>query len=68
MKYLNKIAILLTIVFSYSAAICGYYISQEAVIEQSSMNFHIAMARLSLVSSMVTMYLLNHKNRQAIEG
>ena len=58
MKYSNKIAIVLTIVFSYSAAICGYYISQEAVIEQSSMNFHIAMvlARLSICLSFVAMY------------
>ena len=68
MKYLNKIAVVLTIVFSYSAAICGYYISQEAVIEQSLLNFHIALGSNSVVVSILTMYLLEHKNSQAIEG
>ena len=68
MKYLNKIAIVLTIVLSFSAVICGYYISQGTVIEQSSLNFHRSLGSNSVVASILTMYLLEHKNRQAIEG
>jgi hypothetical protein len=58
MKFLTKIAIVFTGLFSASTVLCGVSIAQAATIEQSSISFHMGLAILTIFTSFATIALI----------
>jgi hypothetical protein len=58
MKILSKIAIIVTVLVSFSTIICGFSISSQPTIEASSLSFHTGIGVLSVLLSFVTFGLL----------
>ena len=58
MKILNKIAIILTALVALSTIVCGLSISNQPIIEASSISFHTAIGLLTVLLSFTTMALL----------
>jgi len=58
MNFVNKLAVSFTALFSFSTVICGCSIAQQAVIEQSSIDFHMGFAALTVLSTFGTIALL----------
>lgn len=58
MSILNKVAVSLTGLFSVSTVICGCSIAQKATFEQSSLDFHMGLAVLTILATFGTIGLL----------
>jgi hypothetical protein len=65
MSILKKVAVFFTALFSASTVICGVSIAQKAVLEQSSVNFHMGLAVLTILSSFGTIALFARANKKA---
>ena len=63
MNALKKLAISLTAILSGSTAICGFSIAQSATIEQSSIDFHMGIAILTMLATFGTIALLARNNK-----
>ena len=65
MNVLRKVAVAFTVLFSASTVICGVSIAQKAVLEQSSVDFHMGLAVLTIVASFGTIALFARTNKKA---
>jgi hypothetical protein len=57
MKILNKIALSLTALVSFSTVICGFSIANAPSIEPSSLSFHAGIGLLTILLSFATLFL-----------
>ena len=57
MNFVQKLAISFTGLFSFSTVVCGCSIAQKATFEQSSVNFHMGLAVLTILASFGTIAL-----------
>jgi hypothetical protein len=64
MNFLQKIAVSLTVLFSVSTVICGVSIVQKATFEQSSIDFHMGLAVLTILASFGTIALFARAKKQ----
>ena len=65
MSILKKAAVFFTVLFSASTIICGVSIAQKAVIEQSSIDFHMSIGIISFLLSLGTIALFARTNKKA---
>ncbi len=64
MKFLKKLAIFFTVAFSASTVICGMSIAQAATFEQSSLDFHMGLGILTILTSLGTIALMACKAKK----
>ena len=57
MNMLKKLGVSFTVLFSASTFICGMSIAQQAIIEQSSIDFHMGLAVLTMLATFGTIFL-----------
>jgi len=64
MNFVKKLAIFFTVAFSASTILCGISIAQQATFEQSSLDFHMGIGILSLLTTLGTIVLLARKDKK----
>ncbi len=64
MKFLQKLGVAISGLFAFSTVVCGFSISQTAVIEQSSLYFHMGFAAITLLSGFGTIALMAIQNKK----
>ena len=64
MKALSKIALFFTGSLSAFTMICGFYIAHAPAIEASSLNFHMGLGALTILSSFATIALFARSAKQ----
>jgi len=64
MNFLRKIAVAITGLFAFSTVLCGVSISQAAIIEPSSLQFHMGFAAITILASFGTIALMARQNKK----
>lgn len=58
---MKKVFIILTGVLIFTTVVCGIWMYSQEAVEESSKQFHMISAFSTVLSSIITMYLLNRK-------
>ena len=64
MNILKKLALFFTGSFAAFTTICGFYIANAPVVEASSLNFHMELGALTILSSFSTIALFARSAKQ----
>lgn len=64
MNFLTKLGIAISGLFAFSTMICGVSISQAAIIEASSLQFHMGFGVITVLASFGTIALMAFKPKR----